>query len=187
MATKSYNKRINDTTARIGECRLSYVSVFEKYAFDGDTENAAYQLTMLIPKTDEVAVDLINDCISEARSRGREKFGPKFGKKDEWFPLRDGDADYPDDENYAGMYYMKAKSKKRQPGLKVLDGGVLMDALDEDDIYSGCWGAVSVGFYPFSTRGNDGVAVSLNNVCKTRDDERLSGGARSADADFEDM
>lgn len=59
--------------------------------------------------------------------------------------------------------------------------------MDTDDFYSGCWGAAVVNFYPYNTSGNMGVAVGLNNVIKTRDDERLGGGGRTAEADFGDM
>jgi hypothetical protein len=55
-----------------------------------------------------------------------------------------------------------------------------------EDFYSGCWGAVTLNFFPYDSKGNKGVGAGLNNVIKTRDDERLSGGS-SADADFGDM
>ena len=77
-------------------------------------------------------------------------------------------------------------SSASAPGLRVRSNGKVVEALDDDDIYSGCWGAVSVNFYPYSTKGNTGVACGLNNVIKTRDDKNLAGG-RSADADFSDL
>ncbi|MBR5878844.1 MAG: DUF2815 family protein, partial [Akkermansia sp.] len=71
-------------------------------------------------------------------------------------------------------------------GVRVLDAGKVVEALDSEDFYSGCWGAASVNFFPYDSNGNKGVGVGLNNVIKTRDDERLSGGS-SAEADFGDM
>ena len=58
--------------------------------------------------------------------------------------------------------------------------------MDSDDFYSGCYGAVTINFFPYENSGNKGVAAGLNNLIKTRDGERLSGG-RTADEDFGDM
>jgi hypothetical protein len=46
---------------------------------------------------------------------------------------------------------------------------------------------VVVNFYAYNTSGNNGVAAGLNNIIKTRDDERLGGGGHSAEEDFADM
>ena len=54
---------------------------------------------------------------------------------------------------------------------------------DESQVYSGCYGRVSVNFYAFNTNGNRGVAAGLGNIQKLRDGEALGGGV-SAVADF---
>ena len=99
--------------------------------------------------------------------------------------LRDGDIDREDDEAFAGCYFLNASSRNK-PGVKVLEDGVVSDALDEEDFYSGCYGAVTLDFFPYESSGNKGVGAGLNNVIKTRDGDRLSGG-RSADEDFADL
>ena len=43
-----------------------------------------------------------------------------------------------------------------------------------------------MNLFPYENSGNKGVAVGLNNVIKTRDDERLAGGA-TAEQDFGDL
>ena len=43
----------------------------------------------------------------------------------------------------------------------------------------------SVNFYAFNASGNRGIACSLQNLFKTRDGDRLAGGA-SAESDFAD-
>ena len=68
----------------------------------------------------------------------------------------------------------------------MLEDGVVSDALDDEDFYSGCYGAVTLDFFPYESSGNKGVGAGLNNVIKTRDGDRLSGG-RSADEDFADL
>lgn len=48
------------------------------------------------------------------------------------------------------------------------------------------WAVVSVTFFPYNVSGNKGVACGLNNVMKTKDDERL-GGRASAESDFSEV
>ena len=55
--------------------------------------------------------------------------------------------------------------------------------LDRSEVYSGCYGRVSLSFFAFNTNGNRGIAVGLNNVQKIRDGESL-GGHMSAEAEF---
>ena len=73
-----------------------------------------------------------------------------------------------------------------KPLVKVGDEKKLVEVTDEDDVYSGCYGFVSVNFFPFNNAGNKGVAAGLNNVLKTRDGDYL-GGRTSATSDFGGM
>ena len=59
--------------------------------------------------------------------------------------------------------------------MKVADGGELFDAMDDEEFYSGCYGAAVINFYPYDASGNRGVAAGLNVVVKTRDGDKLSG------------
>ena len=56
--------------------------------------------------------------------------------------------------------------------------------LDRSEVYSGCYGRVSINFYAFNTNGNRGVACGLGNIQKTRDGEPL-GGHVSAASEFD--
>lgn len=180
----NYNKKITDTNIRIGEVQLNYVNVFEKRRNEDGSEGK-YSVQIRIPKTDKKGIQLIEDAIEAAKVAGKSKtYGGKIPSRLQT-PLRDGDEEHPDDETYEGMMFFNA-STSRKPGVKVLEDGAIRDALDDDDCYSGCYGAVTVNFYPYSVSGNNGVAAGLGNVIKTRDGERVSGG-RSADADFGDM
>ena len=93
--------------------------------------------------------------------------------------------DREDDANFAGMYFLNANCKQK-PGVRVLDNGKVIEALDGEDFYSGCYGAMTVNFYPYDNSSNKGIGAGLNNVIKTRDGERLSGGT-NADSDFADL
>ena len=179
-----FNKKIKDTSVRIGEVRFSYTAVFQPKKNDDGTPSK-YGVCIIIPKEDTETVNLVKEAIDAAKQRGKlEKWGGKIPANVKSC-LRDGDIDREDDEAFAGCYYLNASSRNK-PGVKVLEDGVVSDALDEEDFYSGCYGAVTLDFFPYESSGNKGVGAGLNNVIKTRDGDRLSGG-RSADEDFADL
>lgn len=184
----NYNKKMSDTTIRIGEVRFGYVNVFAPRPGE-DGKPGKYSVQILIPKTDSAAVQLIQEAIEAAKKNGvASKWNGKMPVASKLkTPLRDGDEEFPDDDNYAGMYFMNASSPADyKPGVCVLENGTISEALDGEDFYSGCWGCATVALFPYSTSGNMGVACGLNNVIKTREGERLAGG-RSAAADFGDL
>jgi hypothetical protein len=184
--SKNYNKKITATSARLGEVRFSFAHVFERFASEEGKEQK-YSVCVLIPKTDTDTIAVINECIEAAKQKGPKKGWPggKIPAKCA-SPLRDGDEEWEDKgEAYKGMWFFNCSSKN-PVGVRVLENGKVVEALDKEDFYSGCWGAVSVGFFAYDNSGNKGVGVGLNNVIKTRDDERLAGGT-SADEDFADM
>ena len=179
-----FNKKIKDTSIRIGEVRFSYTAVFQPKKNDDGTPSK-YGVCIIIPKEDTETVNLVKEAIDAAKQRGKlEKWGGKIPANVKSC-LRDGDIDREDDEAFAGCYFLNASSRNK-PGVKVLEDGVVSDALDEEDFYSGCYGAVTLDFFPYESSGNTGVGAGLNNVIKTRDGDRLSGG-RSADEDFADL
>ena len=98
-------------------------------------------------------------------------------------PLRDGDEERADEyPEYKGMMFLNANSKTA-PGVVDKDLNVI---LDSEEFYSGCWGRVSVNFFPYDSAGNRGVGVGLNNVQKLKDGERLGGARATAEDDFDD-
>ena len=179
-----FNKKIKDTSVRLGEVRFSYTAVFQPKKNDDGTPSK-YGVCIIIPKEDTETVNLVKEAIDAAKQRGKMgKWGGKIPANVKSC-LRDGDIDREDDEAFAGCYFLNASSRNK-PGVKVLEDGVVSDALDEEDFYSGCYGAVTLDFFPYESSGNKGVGAGLNNVIKTRDGDRLSGG-RSADEDFADL
>ena len=183
MANK-FNNKISDTCIRIGEVRFSYASVFEPKTND-DGKPGKYGVCVIIPKSDTATVKLIESAIEAAKQKGKtEKWGGKIPANVKTC-LRDGDIDREDDEAFADCWFINTSSKNK-PGVKMLNGGSIDDALGVDDFYSGCYGAVTINFFAYENSGNKGVGAGLNNVIKTRDGERLAGG-RSADEDFSDL
>lgn len=173
-----------DATTKVvtGLVRLSYVQIFSKRSFTEGTD-AKYSLCVLVPKKDTKTLKKIQAAMKSAAEEG---ISTKFnGKKPSnlHMPLRDGDEERADEApEYKGMYFFNCKSD-RKPGIVDKDRN---EILDPDEVYSGCWGRVSVNFYPYSVNGNKGVAVGLNNVQKLKDDQRLGGAAASAEDDFND-
>lgn len=181
----NYNKKLSDTTVRIGEVRFSYANVFEPRA-SMPGNDPKYSCAILIPKTNTEALRMIEEAINAAMEIGKtSKWGGKIPKPCK-SPLRDGDLER-DDPNYEGCYFLNASAPvKSKPAVKVLDGGILADALDNEDFYSGCYGAAVINFFPYDASGNRGVGAGLNVVLKTRDGEKLSGGV-NADAALADL
>ena len=85
-----------------------------------------------------------------------------------------------DDPAYAGAMFLNANSKTPP---QIVDENV-SPILDRAEVYSGCYGRVSLSFYAFNTNGNKGIACGLGNIQKTRDGEPLGGGHVSAADDF---
>ena len=184
----NYNKVLSATGLRIGEVRFSYANVLAPKANNDGKEK--YSIQVLVPKKDTQAKQLIDAAVEAAVQAGiPSKFSGKRPPASKLkLPLRDGDDEFPDDPVYEGMWFFNAStSVDHRPGVRVLENNVMSEAIDGDDFYSGCWGAVVVNFFAYNTSGNTGVAAGLNNVIKTRDDERLGGGGRTAEQDFADM
>lgn len=164
----------NATKVITGEVRFSYLNVFEPKSIN-DSE-AKYSVSLLIPKTDAKTIDAINRAVAEAQQAGISKFGGKIPPQMK-LPLRDGDIDRPDDEVYAGCYFLNANCKQK-PGLVYKNGQPIIDSTE---LYSGCYGHASISFYAFSANGNKGIACGLNHLMKTRDGEPLGGRAKPED------
>lgn len=158
--------------------RFCYAHVFEPTAIEEGQEKK-YSVSVIIPKSDTKLINKIKAAIQAALEEGKAKFGGKIPANYK-NPLRDGDLERPDDENYANSYFFTANSS-RKPGIVDAD---LNPILDKDEFYSGCYGRASVNFYAFNVSGNKGVAVGLNNLQKLEDGERLSGGGSTPEEDF---
>ncbi|ASB66975.1 hypothetical protein S101413_03558 [Bacillus velezensis] len=72
-------------------------------------------------------------------------------------------------------------SSKTKPGI--VDRN-LNHIIDSEELYSGCYGRVSINFYAFNTAGNKGIACGLNNIQKLEDGDYLGGRSRAED-DFD--
>ena len=138
-----------------------------------------YSVSAIIPKSDTETIEKIKRAIEQAKKDSVSKWGGKVPANLK-LPLRDGDIDRPEDEAYADSYFFNANSKQAP---QVVDKNV-QPILDQSEVYSGCYGRISVNFYGFSTNGNKGIAAGLGNIQKLRDGESL-GGRTNAEDDFD--
>jgi hypothetical protein len=74
--------------------------------------------------------------------------------------------------------------QRQQPsGSQVVDAKV-QPILDQSEVFSGCYGKISVTFYGYNANGNRGIAAGLGNIQKLKDGESL-GGRSNAEDDFQ--
>lgn len=170
------NGNVNVTKV-IVPCRFSYLHCWELNAVNGG--DPKYSVSAIIPKSDTETVEKIKRAIEQAKKDSVSKWGGKVPANLK-LPLRDGDIDRPEDEAYADSYFFNANSRQAP---QVVDQNV-QPILDQSEVYSGCYGRISVNFYGFNNNGNRGIAAGLGNIQKLRDGESL-GGRSNAEEDFD--
>lgn len=152
------------------------------------TKKPRYQITLLYPKDKAEALlrPLMESAVKVADGKWPGK-GLSIVKNMRYKVVRDGDADYPDDPTFRGMYYVKASTEadpKRRPPT-VIDAHK-NHVLDDEGAYSGCTFNVSVRLYPFDRSGNRGVGIGLNNVQVVKRGVRLDG-RKAAEEEFSEV
>ena len=159
--------------------RWSYVNAWEAKSINGGAPK--FSVSLIIPKSDTKTIEKIQAAIKAAYEEGQGKLKGN-GKSVPALsvlktPLRDGDAERPDDETYADAYFINANSATA-PGIVDADRNPI---LDRSEVYSGVYGRASINFYAFNSNGNKGIACGLNNLQKSRDGEPLGGKSRAED------
>lgn len=172
-----------------GVVRFSYVNLWTPTSFEENGEKK-YNVSLLIPKKDKKTVAAIEAAIEIEKQKLLDTLNLKvLPKTANVAELRDGDEEYPEDENMTGMYFIRVSSKTK-PGIteKNHDTGEIEEILQQDEFYSGCYGKASINAYAFgdAKKPYKGVALGINNVMKTKDGEHLGGGRSSAQEDFAD-
>lgn len=166
-----------NNTKVIVPCRFSYLHCWEPDSVNGG--DPKYSVSAIIPKSDTKTVNAIKAAIEQAKKDSVSKWGGKVPTNLK-LPLRDGDIDRSDDEAYAGCYFFNANSRQAP---QVVDSKV-QPILDQSEVYSGCYGKISVTFYGYNSNGNRGIAAGLGNIQKLKDGESLGGRTSAAD-DFQ--
>ena len=167
-------KNQSTATKVIVPCRLSYLHCWEPDSVNGG--DPKYSVSAIVPKSDTKTVEAIKAAIEQAKKDSATKWGGKVPGNLKT-PLRDGDIERPDDEAYKGCYFFNANSRQAP---QVVNSKV-QPILDQSEVYSGCYGRISVTFYGYNSNGNRGIAAGLGNIQKLKDGEALGGRAKAAD------
>ena len=177
-------KIMNPTKVITGvKTRWSYANVWQAKSINGGTPK--YSVSLIIPKSDAKTVAAVKNAIQAAYEEGQSKL--KGNSKSVpaltaiKTPLRDGDAERPDDEAYKDCYFINANSATA-PGIV---DAARNPIIEHSEVYSGVYGRASINFYAFNSNGNRGIACGLNNLQKISDGEPLGGKTRAED-DFAD-
>lgn len=179
MNSKKTNPAPNPTKVITGEVRLSYANLWEPKSINGGAPK--YSVSIIIPKSDTRTIAKIKAAIEaayregETKLKGNGKTVPALSALKT--PLRDGDAERPDDEAYAGSYFINANSGTA-PGIV---DSACEPIFERSQIYSGVYARASVNFFAFNSNGNKGIACGLNNIQKLRDGDPLGGKSRAED------
>lgn len=166
-----------------GEVRLSYCNLVNPRAPQNGQGDPKYSVTILIPKTDTATVADIQSAYAAATEAGVASL---WNGSRPQFPsiIWDGDGCRQNGEPFGaeckGHWVLTASSKQKPQVVHISN---VNTELAPQDIYSGMYARVTLRFYPYNTAGRRAVGCGLNNVCKTRDGEPLSGRTTAA-SDF---
>ena len=108
--------------------RWSYVNAWEAKSINGGAPK--FSVSLIIPKSDTKTIEKIQAAIQAAYEEGQGKLKGN-GKSVPALsvlktPLRDGDAERPDDEAYADAYFINANSATA-PGIVDVDRNPILD------------------------------------------------------------
>lgn len=154
------------------EGRWSFVYLFNatKPKNSPPERKAKFQCSILFKKDEDLKI--LQESVAAVMVE-------KHGEKDKWPKkwktpfLKQGDYEYDGYED--GSYFIRCLSLKK-PGLVNARNEYIES---EDDVYSGCYGRLTVRPYWYDTDGSKGVSFGLQNAQKTRDGESIGGGGRS--------
>jgi len=160
--------------------RMLYPGVFHTSLPKGETDHskATYQLTLLFPKTADMAVlsKMVNDAIEAKWGKGPYKFKikepflktedqPRFAEHAEEFPV------------------MLRAANKQKPAVVFAS---MKPCDSEEEVYGGRWAAMSLNAYAWDhPTGGRGVSFGLNHVQLLDHDEPMGGGRVRVEDAFE--
>lgn len=161
----------------INDCRFSYCNLFQpKAPVNNPTAEPKFSVTILIPKTNTRAKELIDQEIAKAIEAGVSTKWNGQRPPMPSIPIHDGDGPRPSDgmpfgEECRGMWVMTASCSQDRPPF-VVDRQV-QPIIEATKVYSGMWGNVNVNFFPYNAAGKKGIGCGLNGVQKVKDDTPL--------------
>lgn len=164
----------------IENVRFSFVNIWD--AKPNKAGVPKFSASIMIEEDNTSALKVVKKAINDAMDAAIEGGELTQARKPAVLsPLRSGSEEYMVEKKpseYNGFYFFNAYSDN-QPGI--VDKRV-KPILDKDEVYSGMWGNVAVSFYFTKKGGEARVAVGLNHVMKTKDDDRMDGRTNVTEA-----
>lgn len=154
-------------------CRFAYMSC---WAPSSNYNSKKYSLVALVSKKDSETIELIQKTIESVMNESAEKWGGVIPPSIR-LPFHDGDVEKPDNPIFRKNYYLNAKSKNPP---QIVDE-MVNPIVNREEVYAGCYGNVSLVFYPYNVGGNKGIGVALGNIQKTKDGPFLNGRVDAKD------
>lgn len=161
----------------------SYAFIFKPREAMDPSQKPKYGITLIWPKAEKEKLRPLTEAIVEV---ARSKWGDqavamlKAGKLHN--PLRDGDADRPEDKVFKDSVFANASSQNA-PGI--VDRQT-QKVFEDSEAYSGCTFRASVALFAFDKNGKKGVAIGLNNLQVVSKGPRLDG-RKPPEEDFKDF
>lgn len=155
--------------------RIAYEHLMRPYK--GETsETPQYSCCVLLDKTDADSINAVKAAVEAAKTKG---IAAKWGGKEPYkmqMPLRDGREPHNDGSERGAEFqpcmFFNCKSNRAVPVQNRQKAPIINAA----EVYSGMWAIVCCTAFPFDKNGNKGVAIGLEAVLKTSDDEPFGGG-----------
>lgn len=168
------NGQVSVTSRIIVPCRFAFFNCWRpKTQYNGE---AKYSLVMVIDKTDGDTIDMIEDAIESIKSQSLQVWGGRIPNNLK-LPLHDGDEEKNGNSIFRNCYFMNAKSKEPP---QIVDSNV-KPITDQTEVYSGCYGKVSIVLYSYNIGGSRGISAWLGNIQKLKDGEPFSGRINAKD------
>ena len=123
-------------TDAVVPARLDFVHIFEPWAFRKN-DVPKYSVTLIISKNDSATIQKVHEAVRQAYENGKSEL-QGIELKDMRFPLRDGDAERPDNPAYKNCWFINATNngKFRVPAVCDIHGKPIAD---RNQLYSGVW------------------------------------------------
>lgn len=149
--------------------RIAYEHLMQPYKGEA-SDTAQYSCCVLIDKSDTDSIAAVNAAVNAAKAKGTaEKWGGKEPFKPQ-LPLRDGRER--EGAEFQSAMFFNCKSNRPVPVQNRSKAPIMNSA----EVYSGMWAIVCCTAFAYDKNGNKGVAMGLEAVLKTADDEAFAGG-----------
>ena len=155
-------------------CRFGYLHCWRANSFGNGNEK--YSVSAIISKDDKETLKEIEEAIEYVKEHSIAKWGGRIPVTLRT-PLHDGDLEKPDHAAFANAYYINAKSGNKPQVVNEL----VEPITNESEVYSGCYGKVSMIFYGYNYQGNRGIGACLCHIQKLKDGEPLCGNLGAKD------